>query len=198
MNKLIFLFVALLSVNTAIGQLTKGSWLVGGSGAFNSNDHSNDYGTPSYKETIAQLQPNIGYFFIDRLAGGLKLSMSLRRTKMAEEFYNLQKNNSYGFGPFVRYYILNGESRFNFLVEGSYQYQIERGGHVRSDNSEPRPVRMGQYTKNVFGVAGGPVIYFNRSIGLELLAGYNFTGYTGNKNSELWFGIGLQIHLEKE
>lgn len=200
MNRLIFLIIALLSTETAGAQVTKRNWLMGGTGNFSSKTFTNGSLNQTYKETHIQLQPDIAYFFIDRLAAGIKLNMSFHRNKVVSDNYNLGKDNSYGFGPFIRYYILDTDGRFNFLVEGNYQYQIERGGGVSSDNSEPVPVPMTQYTKNAFGLAGGPVFYFNRSVGLEFLAGYNFTRYVENKSATKNFhiGLGLQVHLERE
>ncbi|MBX3256342.1 MAG: hypothetical protein KF862_19555 [Chitinophagaceae bacterium] len=191
-----FLFTGKLSYC----QVTKQNWLVGGTGSFNSNSYTDDLGNKSYKETYLQLQPNVGFFFIDKLAAGIKLNISFLRNKVESENYNLQKSNFYGFGPFIRYYILNSENRINFLIEGSYQYQVERSGGVSANNNNPISIQMTQYTRNMLGFAGGPVMYFNRSVGLELLAGYSFTDYVQNKSNikKFYVGIGLQVHLEKE
>lgn len=200
MIRLMFLFMAISIVKSTEGQIEKRNWLVGGTGLFNSNAYTNDLGNKSWKESNIQFQPNIGYFFADRVAGGIKLNLAFSRVKVVSENYNLQKNNSYGIGPFVRYYILKNEGRLNFLIEGSYQYQLERGGIVQSDDNTPAPVPISQSGKNTFAVAGGPVIFFNTTVGLEFLAGYSFTDYVQNKGNikNFYMGMGLQIYLGKE
>lgn len=200
MIRLMFLFAAAFIVKTTEGQISRRNWLMGGTGLFNSHTYTDYLGNRSWKDSNIQLQPNIGYFFADRVAGGVKLNLAFFRTKVFSESYNLQKNNSYGIGPFVRYYILRSEDRLNFLIEGSYQYQLERSGGVSADNSTPVPIAITQYSKNTFAIAGGPVIFVNTSVGLELLAGYSFTNYVQNKTSakSFYMGLGLQVHLEKE
>lgn len=55
-------------------------------------------------------------------------------------------------------------------------------------------------TKNTFSFSAGPVIYFNNVVGLEMLVSYStykLSQIEGNNNT-IRFGIGLQVHLEKE
>jgi hypothetical protein len=54
--------------------------------------------------------------------------------------------------------------------------------------------------QSTFLFSGGPVIYFNTSVGLEFIITYATTkvvGFSGN-NNKIQFGIGFQIHLEKD
>ncbi|MBX3256343.1 MAG: hypothetical protein KF862_19560 [Chitinophagaceae bacterium] len=179
MTRLLFLAFFLFTLKLSYCQVTKQNWLLGGTGQYNSGSLADTYGNESIKEHNIQIQPNIGYFFVDKLAVGIRINIALSRHTDLGNRSNMQ-SNSFGFGPFIRYYILNSENRINFLTEGSYQYQFDR--------------------KNVLGFAGGPVIYFNRSVGLEFLAGYTFTDYVQNKSNikNFYVGIGLQVHLEKE
>jgi hypothetical protein len=202
MRQFAILLLAISLAKYSTGQITKHNWLVGGTGLFNSTTYINDLGLQSIRYTNIQLSPAIGYFFADKFAGGLKLSFATSRNKIISEGagYNLGKNNSYGFGPFLRYYFLNPDKQFNILIDGSYQYQIERGGGVSSTGSTPMAVPITQFTKNTFSIAGGPVIYFNSSVGLEFLVGYMTSKYVQNKSSIKSFqaGLGFQIHLEKD
>jgi hypothetical protein len=202
MRQLTILLLAISTAKYSVGQITKHNWLVGGTGLFKSTTHTNDLGLQSIRYTNIQLSPAIGYFFVDKFVGGLKLSFATSRDKVISDGagYNLAKNNSYGFGPFLRYYFLGTNKQFNILIDGSYQYQIERGGGVSSSGSTPIPVPITQYTKNTFSIAAGPAIYFNSSVGLEFLIGYTTTKYVQNKSSikSVQVGLGFQIHLEKD
>ena len=202
MRKLTILLLTISLTKYSSGQITNCNWLVGGTGLFNSTTYTNDLGLQSIRYTNIQLSPNIGYFFVNKFAGGLKLSFATSRNKIISDGagYNLGKNDSYGFGPFLRYYFLNPDKQFNILIDGSYQYQIERGGGVSSTGNTPLSVPITQYTKNTFSIAGGPVIYFNSSVGLEFLVGYTTSNYVQNKSSINSFqvGLGFQIHLEKD
>jgi hypothetical protein len=201
MHRIVILLLVILIAKHSTGQITKHNWLVGGTGLFNSTTHTNDLGFANYRFTDIQLSPDIGYFFVDKFAGGLKLSLATSNYKNISDGagYNHGTNNSYGFGPFLRYYFLNPNKQFNIIIDGSYQYQIERGGGVSSTGSTPYPVPITQYTKNTFAISGGPVIYFNSSVGLEFLVGYVTTKYVQNKSSVRSFqvGLGFQIHLAK-
>ena len=202
MRQLTILLFAISAATYSNGQITKHNWLVGGSGFFNSTTYTNDLGYRTSKENSVQLFPNIGYFFADKFAGGLKLIFSTSNNRIISNGagYNLGKYNTYGFGPFFRYYILQAHKQFNILIDGSYQYSIERGGGVSSGDSTPLPVPITQYTKNTFSIAGGPVIYFNTIVGLEFLIGYTTSEYVQNNGSskKLQFGLGFQIHLEND
>lgn len=92
-------------------------------------------------------------------------------------------------GPFVRYYFLKSENILNLFAEGSYGYGSITG----------KGQNQGQKL-NTFSFSGGPVLYFNSSVGLEFTIEYSRTkiiGFSGN-NNEIKFGIGFQFHLEKE
>ena len=202
MRRIILLILAVSTLKYSSGQITKNNWLVGGMGLFSSTTFKNDFGLQTHRATNLQLTPAIGYFFIDKFAGGLKLNFSTSRNKNIYDGagYNLAKNNTYGFGPFIRYYFLNTDKPFNLLIDGSYQYNIERGGGVSTGDDTPIPIPITQYTKNTFSIAAGPVIYFNTSIGLEFLVGYTTSKYIQNNrgNNSVQVGLGLQVHLEKD
>jgi hypothetical protein len=77
--KHIFSFFSLLVLtSTAFGQLTKGHWLVGGSGRFYS--YQNNYQTSTFtsngKYTQIDLSPAVGYFLADKFSMGLKTTLT--------------------------------------------------------------------------------------------------------------------------
>lgn len=158
-------------------QITKGNWLAGGSGSFNTQQGL--ISTVNVKSYTINLSPDIGYFFADKFAGGLKPNIAYRETI---NYGSKNKSTYLGIGPFVRYYFLPVENRVNILAEGAYQYATEFNGFIEND----------------FSFSLGPVIYFNSSVGLEITLNYDKINSQTTNVKTFSLGIGFQIHLEKE
>jgi hypothetical protein len=158
-------------------QLTKGNWLVGGSGSYMS-EKSND-GAVGYK--LLTITPNIGYFLADKFALGIKSGLSYSEFKTE----NTRNSTTLLFGPFLRYYFMPTTNQVNLFAEGTYQYANEK------------PTKQ---TYNIYTAKAGPVIYFNQSVGLELTFEYSYLGSNPNitYSNRFSIGAGLQIHLEKD
>lgn len=172
-----FLFFIFTSTN---GQITKNSWLVGGSGTFSLQNINQT--TNTAKASFIDLAPNIGYFFIDKMAGGMRVRFQNSRIKTPTSTSN---SPTLAIGPYFRYYFLSKENRINLLSEIGYSYNDD----LRNTSSV-----------NTFNIAAGPVIYFNSTVGLEFTANYqviNFKPDNGNVKT-FFISIGLQVHLEKE
>lgn len=187
MKKISTLIATLLLLNTkSNSQITKGNWLLGGNVKFASTKFNSNIGQKNTYYNL-EISPNIGYFLIDKLAGGLKTNITLIGGK-ATGTAIYATNTDYNFGPFVRYYFLSGENIFNIFVEGAYQYGLIGGG-LNNDKT----------SKNTLAFAAGPVIYFNTSVGLELLIGYSSYKYSGiaGRNNTIQMGLGFQFYLEK-
>ena len=56
-------------------QLTKGNWLVGGTGNF-SSDNVVRSGDPDLKSTNFSFLPNVGYFVLNKFAAGLNAGVA--------------------------------------------------------------------------------------------------------------------------
>lgn len=195
MKKLV-LFFALLSFKNANAQLDKGIWLVGGTGSFYS--YTENYSTPVYstvgKFTNIDIGASIGYFLIDKFAVGLRPSFSSYKGEVVN---TPGGTNQYKFsvGPFIRYYFLNKDKPFNILFDGSYQLGINK--YLRS------PKEKGKF--NTLSIMGGSEIFFNNSVGMEILLGYsskvvsieNSPGAFNNTKNGFQVSIGFTIHLEK-
>ncbi|MBS1736191.1 MAG: hypothetical protein JSS98_06225 [Bacteroidetes bacterium] len=182
---------------SANGQLDKNYWLVGGTGSFFSyNDDFTTTGQPtvSGKLTDINLSANVGYFFFDKFAVGVRPGINSIRSRGLNSAGAGTKNVAIYFGPFVRYYFLNTEKPFNILFDGTYQI----GSHSNFEG------------KGVFrnaSVMAGPELFFNSSVGMEVLIGYMYqkksiddtqSGFYFN-NIKKGFNIsaGFQIHLTK-
>lgn len=168
--------------NTANCQITKGNLMLGGVISYSSTNYkSENYGIPHTSYNL-QIKPNVGYFFIDKLAAGIKTSIDKIGDKGGTSY------TDFNAGPFCRYYILNSEKNVNIIAEGGYIYGFETG--TASEKT----------SKNTFTLSAGSVVYFNTVVGLEFLISYStykFSGIKGSNNT-IMFGLGLQVHLEKE
>jgi hypothetical protein len=196
--KLLFIAVLLFSVSSN-AQLDKKVWLVGGSGSFDS--YKQVYSLPQssagwtydYKEI--NVTATIGYFFINKLVIGVKPEFSYLKGIGKEQTGDIATPTKLIVGPFIRYYLLNKEKPFNIFAETSYQTGL--------NNIPLTTAGKGNYTK--FSVMTGTEIFFNSSVGLEILLGYKATKETiGNPSvpyidtrKGLQLAVGFQIHLEK-
>jgi hypothetical protein len=197
MKRFILLTLFALILKTSSAQLTKGNWLVGGSGFYSFMNYNTTEGNPGQRRTLISLSPDIGYFLADKFAAGLKLRYTKERYKTLSTSANgISKYTTYSAGPFIRYYILPAEKQFNLLLAGSYQYGHERGGGGSSNVD----FDLTRFQTHDFSLAACPVIYFNSSVGLEFLAEYTRFKYAkfSGLNSTFQVGFGLQVHLDRD
>ena len=188
-----FLFLTI----TAYCQLDKGIWIVGGSGSFNA--YHRDWHTPTYtviyKNTDIIISPSVGYFIIDKLALGLRPSYLLQKqedrgsTGIASG--GIGNSSWLELGAFGRYYLLNKDNNYNIVSDISYHYGLQSNFGSNTGHS------------NTIKALVGPILYFNSSVGVELLVGYNSRREiydVGNQNVTKGFltTVGFQIHLQKD
>lgn len=188
---LIFLITFFTTITNA--QITKGNWMVGGDASFSTSDtYSNIGDETKIVERAVNISPNIGYFAIDKLATGIRLDY--RGVFNPNYGFGDISTNSIGLGPFVRYYFLKPEKRVNIFLEMSYGFgkTFYNGSIISAD----------YVTKNTtFTIMGGPVIYFNSSVSMELSVQYSSTRKIFEvqdlTNNVFQIGLGFQIYLEK-
>lgn len=192
-----FLLAALIcSISiSSFGQLTKKTWLVGGSGSLFSYNEKYSYPTinGTAKYTSIDLSASVGYFFIDKFSGGLRPYLSIY--KGSSSGGGSANDLKFAIGPFVRYYFLKEEKQFNFLADISYQIGINKSfGGIKP---------QGKF--NTISVMAGTEVFFNSSVGLEILVGYKNqiasfdnspSAYESNRKG-FQTSIGFQFHLEK-
>lgn len=180
---------------SSFGQLTKKTWLVGGSGSLYSynEDYSSSNTNFTAKYTNVDISASIGYFVIDKLSAGLRPTFSSFKGESSGG--GSTNNYKIAVGPFLRYYFLNTEKQFNLLADLSYQFGVNKNSGGLNDK--------GKY--NVFSAMGGTEIFFNSTVGIEFLFGYSQklitidNPSTASKSNKTGFqaSIGFQIHLEK-
>lgn len=191
MKKTVFAFSFFLTALNTYSQITKGIWMIGGSGKFysyKSNNSSSSYNVNS-RYTQIDLSIAAGYFITNKFAIGIKPTISSIKGKVTSTGGGSTNIQRYIFGPYLRYYFLNTDNQNNILIEANYQVGFLGGGLAKG--------RINNYS-----ILSGPVIYFNTTVGLELLIGYNYSMEdvkNSNKVTNHGFQstIGIQIHLEK-
>jgi hypothetical protein len=184
----LFFFIIFTATLTATAQITKGNWLVGGSGSFSTSTATseNTDGTENTQKSIgSQINPNLGYFLSDKLAVGLDLSLSFSNPAGSDN-----SNWAIGLGPFLRYYFLPEDNQINLFSQAS----------VRFNNGLSEINRDSKST--TLGLSAGGVVFFNNSVGLELSLNYEDRTFKRANNPDsklnsLFLGLGFQIHLEK-
>ena len=177
MKKIVLASLIAASASAAFGQsnINKGDWMTGGSIDFSSSKQGD------YKITNFSLAPNVGFFFIDNLAGGLRVEVSSSK----EEFIETYKTSGFTIAPFVRYYFLPKTQKVNVFADASYGFGSFKSG------DEP------SVSANGFAGKAGAAIFLTPATALEIGLGYKTLKYKGAPESTNTFGaqVGFQIHL---
>ncbi len=190
--KFIFCISILFSSAISYGQLYKNNWVLGGTGSFSQRDGKFSSQSISYdsKYTELKISPNVGYFLLDKLSIGVKGSIDWGKNKAYPPGGGTTNITRYFAGPSVRYYFLDLEKQFNILTEANLQF----GKYI----SKPFTGSINNYS-----IMAGPIIFFNSSVGLEFLVGYNSQKesvknlYDFNQKG-LSLQIGFQYFLESK
>lgn len=188
MKKVITTVLILFIISQTNGQITRNNWLVGGNANYSSSKQNLSNSTDKINFTLFSILPNIGYFVADNFALGVNTGVTFTQSKSI----NIKSNvTSYKVGPFGKYYFLEPDNTTNLFVQASFGYGITRFNNFGNNISTAKNIS--------YSISGGPVIFFNSSVGLEFTAGYNYEKALEDKSnvSSLILGIGLQIHLEK-
>jgi|TARA_B110000037_G_C16903450_1_gene417162 hypothetical protein len=177
--KKIFLIVSMLFFSISMkSQITKGNWMLGGNGSYSYTDLKSDISDPKPSWNI-NINPNIGYFIKDQLAIGSYTS------------FNFGKNSDGFFlnlGPFVRYYFLETDKKINYFTELSFAYSV----YFKKNNKN--------ISTHGYNIKPGMIYFLNNTVALEASLKYYYGKAPDSNNlisKGLIFGIGLQIHLEK-
>jgi hypothetical protein len=178
MKKLLFvLAVTVVSVSAmAQGNINKGNLLIGGQAGFSSSSMKDVDGST----TSIEFSPNIGYFFANQFAGGLRLSFD----SMKESDEN-ETASSVSFAPFLRYYFMPAANKVNLFADASYGFGSMKYGESVSFNQ--------------FSIMAGPSFFLNPSTALEVGLGYTSQGgdaFGGDTRlNTIGLKVGFQIHL---
>ncbi len=183
-KSILFILMAYIFFNNTYSQIRKGNWLMGGDANFISTYYTSTVASTS-NQILIQLLGDIGYFIANKFTIGLKPGFESSTVKF---FTGSNTVNTFGLGPFVRYYLLPNEKQVNILSEVSYQYGLI---HTNSPSENLHT--------NKFLFSSGVAVFLNTSTALEFTIGYSTLNYTNSsgRNNAVVAGIGFQFHLEK-
>ena len=184
MKKVLFATIMMVSASAALaqGNINKGDVLVGGNASFSAQKEGD------YKSTTIGLAPNAGYFFINNLAGGLRIDLTSTNSDFS---LTESKSSEFSIAPFVRYYFLPSTQKLNLFADASFgfgQYKSE-SGTVKSESNF-----------NQVGIMAGPAVFLTPATALEFALGFTSSKYEGAEDRESVFGfkIGFQVHLSRK
>jgi len=216
----IVLFIPLFVFSLVLhAQLKKGQWMIGGTADFS---HSHTFSSRllgadyDSKSTAYRLAPGIGYFFMDRLCGGLRINIgNIKSTEdqdgtgsnpFGSKSHTETKVSAWGISPFLRYYFLPISRKVNIFADAAYSRNDEKTKtrlQYWQNNPPSGPPSASEsfstidYTSNSFSIAAGPVIFINSKVSFELSLGY--THRTAKKqdlsSNGILFGTGFQVYL---
>jgi hypothetical protein len=175
MKKVLFAALMTIAVQGVFAQVNKGQWLVGGNVGFTSEKQGDD---DDNKVSQFSFSPNAGYFFADKLAGGLRVNFSSRKVKSEEDAYSTLL-----IAPFVRYYFLPAAQKVNILADASYGF-----GSAGYDEKS---------SVSGFSISAGPAVFLSPNTALEFTLGYQSLKIEDVDDRKNSFGVnvGFQIHL---
>lgn len=177
MKKLLFLGVLAASALAVNAQTYRGQVMVGGNASFTSSKFEDD---DDSRVTEIAFNPNIGYFFINNLAGGLRVSLESTKFKGDDEGESV-----FSASPFLRYYFLPPAQRVNIFADASFGI-----GSAGGDEKE---------SFNQFAISAGPAIFLTPNTALEFAVGYRSLGGDAfgddTRYNSIGLNVGFQIHL---
>lgn len=176
MKKVLFASFLLFSSYAMNAQILKNQWLIGGNAAFDYEKQGD------YKATTIMVSPNAGYFFINNLAGGLRVNFWTNKVKGDDE-----SSTFFSVAPFARYYFLPAAQKINVFADAAYGFGS--GGYKDKESL------------NELSIMAGPAIFLSSNTALELALYYKSYGgkyyenVAGDKENHFGLSIGLQVHL---
>lgn len=169
--KLFSLVTLLFACLQMQAQTDQGSVMIGGNVGF----ANSKYGDAS--QTVVAINPFIGYFVIDKLALGSSISLNLFTGDGLE-------GTSFGAGPRVRYYFVDGSNIRPFAQAGI-------------DWSSFKPKEGDSQSTFGFDVGLGASFFLNDHVAIDGIIGFNSSKDENDDESTKTFGItfGVQAFI---
>lgn len=165
----------LLFAHVTNAQITKGNLLLGGSTSFTSAKWGDSKGTSF------SFSPNIGYFFINNFAGGLRVQIETEKEEGDEDAYVTTS-----IAPFLRYYFIPAatDQKVNIFLDAAYGFGSAGSGDTKLNI-------------NGYSFMAGPAFFLNPHTALEVTLGYSSMKYEdiSDRMNTFKINVGFQIHL---
>lgn len=192
MKKALLIALTLIIAQQSSAQFNKGRILAGGTVRFDSDKSKDKTGSTTvddYKATSVTLAPNVGYFIIDKLAVGGRLSLSSTTLKDAGNSGVKSSSSGFTISPFVRYYLDPG-----IFFQGQVGF-----GTSKNKITSPPVTTETTYATSVWEVGAGYAYFLNDNVAVEPFVGYSSrTNKDGNNKdiyNSLFLNVGLQVYL---
>lgn len=184
MKKVLIASFLLVSSNAIFAQVNKGNILAGGSADFSHTSQGD------YKVTNISIAPDLGYFFIDQFAGGLRAEFGYMKSKnKAVTPATTGSETQFTIAPFLRYYFMPSGQPLNIFADASYGFGSDK---VKGGKSE---------SINYYQIKAGPAFFLTPNTALEVAAYYKSRGGdfyengAGDRINTFGLSVGFQIHL---
>lgn len=165
----------LVIANMASSQITKGNLLLGGSTSFTSAKWGDSKGTSF------SFAPNIGYFFVNNFAGGLRVQIETDKEEGDGDAYVTTS-----IAPFLRYYFIPAATnqRVNIFADAAYGFGSAGSGDDKAN-------------MNGYSFMAGPAIFLSPHAALEITLGYSSMKFEDidDRLNTFKINVGFQIHL---
>lgn len=203
MNKLVFLM--LLLPLSSFAQINKGNWLLGGlvGGSMSESERISSLTTQETSRRELNVLGQLGYFVAKKLALGLTVqhTYSNENTLLSSSFQGSINqrfdisDNIFAAGPFIRYYLLSPQQKFNLYIQGNLLTgNVRRGSFSYLDPSSP--ITEERHGLLAYNASVAPVYFINKNISIECVLSYSKFEHIESINT-FSTALGLQIHLGK-
>lgn len=160
----LFVLVFCLAGSSLFAQTQQGSIMLGGGAGFATQTGL----------TAFEISPNLGFFVIDQLAVGGRLSFASVSPEGGSS------TTTIGIGPFVRYYFM-GEGKARVFAQGNFDWSSQKTGDADA------------VTGTGFGGAAGVDVFLNDHVAIEISAGYTSSSRGEGAPSVGVFGINVGV-----
>ncbi|SHG09916.1 outer membrane beta-barrel protein [Pedobacter caeni] len=154
-------------------QTEKGNFLIGGSIGYSTAKSSAGSSSQSHRSTAYTISPKIGYFIDNNFAIGTKLQYSANKSNYSnrnyqngipgEWTYNVDRTDSYGISPFVRYYV-NITDILKFY--GEFEMSFETG-KSKSKNDKGEMITKDKFNNYRPAISPGLVLFPSKKWAIE-------------------------------
>ena len=190
-------------IQQGYSQLSKGSFLVGGT--LSANATTTRKGQPGEAtDYVFNVSPDVSYFVMDKLAVGVITPLNYTYDKYGYNDYPT-KATTYSIGPAVRYYFSFGS--WAIFPIASYTHGWRKTKYDNSDYDDFAYTLKGK--KDTFTGGVGVAYFLTRSVSLEGVLSYAHSSVSSvnpafpsakSKETETQFNlsVGVQVYLFKE
>lgn len=173
-KQIVILFLLLFSSSLLIAQVEKGKWYIAAYSNFGLDMGTNKYKsggttTENYKYSNFNINPEVGYFVMDKLVTGLYIDLYRDAVKYDDGDKDI--TSQFIAGPFVRYYIAEFKKIWPY-AEGRVGFGSQKQTNNYDSDYEPK---FSYFTTKL---GGGATYFVTKHFGIDLFMGYDYDVWT--------------------